>query len=220
MPAPVAPARGDQLEGWPDLVAPTGTELSSAIRGLEGAGLAALAVDPAEVPLARDLVGPSAIAVVALVAAPLGAMTVGARLAQAERALADGADELAVAMDPSLVRSGQLGRAVEGLIPLRRLAAGRNLRVICHLALLGPGLGPESAAGAIDAGADVLMTNPHFDGVVTPEQVAAVRRRVGPAVVLVASGGVTTPALAGPLLLAGANRVAVGWSAFAPRVHP
>ncbi len=216
----MVPARGDQLEGWPDLVAPTRTELAPAIRGLARAGVAALAVDPSEVTTAHELLGLSPIAVVALVAAPLGALTKGSRMAQAERALADGADELAVAVDPSLVRSGQLGRAVEGLAPLRRLASGRTMRVICHLALLGPELGPEVAAGAVDAGADVLMTNSHFDGVVTPEQVAGVRRRLGPVVALVASGGVATPALALPLLLAGATRVAVGWSAFTPRLHP
>jgi deoxyribose-phosphate aldolase len=220
MPVPASPARSDQLEGWPDLVAPTRAELGQAIRAMEGAGLAALAVDPAEVTLARDLLGPSPIAVVALVAAPLGAMTSASRMAQAERALADGADELAVAIDPSLVRSGRLHRALEEFAPLRQLAGGRILRVICHLALLGSDLGADAAAGALDAGADVLMTNSPFDGEVSVEQVAAVRLRVGREAVVVASGGVTAPALAGPLLRAGATRVAVGWSAFAPGLVP
>ena len=220
MPVPPAPAGGVQLEGWPDLAAPTRAEFASAISALERVGVAALAVDPAEVALARDLLRASPMALVALVAAPLGAMTSASRMFQAERALADGADELAVAMDPSLVRSGQLGRALEGLGPLRRLAAGRTLRVICHLALLGRDLGAEAAAGALDAGADVLMTNSHFDGEVSVEQVAAVRRRVGPGVAVVASGGVTAPTRAAPLLRAGATRVAVGWSGFAPRLRP
>jgi deoxyribose-phosphate aldolase len=220
MPVAVTPARSDELEGWPDLVAPTRSELSTAITALEGAGLAALAVDPAEVALARGLLGASPVTVVALIAAPLGAMTIASRTAQAERALADGADELAVALDPSLVRSGRLDRALEELAPLRQLAGGRILRVICHLALLGSDLGAEVAAGALQAGADVLMTNSHFDGDVSEEQVAAVRLRVGREAVVVASGGVTAPALAAPLLRAGATRVAVGWSAFAPGVVP
>ncbi len=220
MSASVAPARSDQLEGWPDLVAATRAELGTAIRGISRAGMAALAVDPVEVALARDLLGASPMAVVALVSAPLGAMTSASRMAQAERALADGADELAVAMDPSLVRSGQLGRALGGVAPLRRLAVGRTLRVICHLALLGSDLGAEAAAGALDAGADVLMTNSHFDGEVSVEQVAALRLRVGRDAVVVASGGVTAPALAAQLLRAGATRVAVGWSAFSTRSIP
>jgi deoxyribose-phosphate aldolase len=220
MPVAVTPARSDELEGWPDLVAPTRSELSTAITALEGAGLAALAVDPAEVALARGLLGASPVTVVALIAAPLGAMTIASRTAQAERALADGADELAVALDPSLVRSGRLDRALEELAPVRQLAGGRILRVICHLALLGSDLGAEAAAGALDAGADVLMTNSPFDGEVSVEQVAAVRLRVGREAVVVASGGVTAPALAVPLLRAGATRVAVGWSAFAPGLVP
>lgn len=202
------------MEGWPDLVAPTHQEFEEAVGALQRARVAALAVDPAEVALARQVLGESPVAVVALISAPLGAMTGAARLAQAELALADGAEELAVAMDPSLVRSGRLGQAVEELVPLRRLAEGRVLRVICHLALLGVDLGGEAAVGALDAGADFLMTNSHFDGEVTVEQVKAVRRRAGPGVGVVASGGVHAPStsVVGPLLLAGATRVAVDWS--------
>jgi deoxyribose-phosphate aldolase len=197
-------------------VAPTRAELSSWVRAVRRAGVAAVAVDPAMVPLARELLEAAPIAVVALVAAPLGAMTSGARIAQAERALADGADELAVALDASRVRSGQLGRAVDDLLPLRRLAGGRGLRVICHLALLGGVLGAQAAAASRDAGADALMANSHFDGEVTPEQLEAARRALGPDVVLVASGGVSSLAQVRPLLHAGASRVAVGWSAFLP----
>lgn len=211
--------RSDQLEGWPDLVAPTRAEITSAVLALHRAGVAALAVDPVEVAPARDLLGTSPIAVVALVSAPLGAMTSGSRIVQAELALADGADELAVAMDPSLVRSGKLGRAVAELSPLRRLAEGRTMRVICHLALLGPDLGAEAAAGAVDGGADLIMTNSHFDGEVTVEQIVAVRRRVGQRIPLVASGGVAATSQAAPLLLAGASRVAVGWSGFPLEPH-
>ncbi len=210
----------DQVEGWPDLVAPTRGELGAAFRALRRAGVAAVAVDPAEVALARQLLDGFPAPVVALISAPLGAMTSGSRVAQAELALADGADELAVAMDPSLVRSGKLGRAVAELSPLRRLAAGRTLRVICHLALLGPDLGAEAAAGGVDGGADLVMTNSHFDGEVTVEQVVAVRRRVGQRIPLVASGGVAATSQAAQLLLAGATRVAVGWSGFCGEPSP
>ena len=74
------------MEGWPDLVAPTRAEITSAVLALHRAGVAALAVDPAEVAPARDLLGTSPIAVVALVSAPLGAMTSGSRIAPAAAA--------------------------------------------------------------------------------------------------------------------------------------
>lgn len=198
-----------RLEGWPELVAPTPAELSAWLERLASTGVAAAVVDPAGVPVAREHLGRARIPVVALISAPLGAMTTRARLAQAERALAEGADELAVAMDLSAVRSGELGRAAADLGALRRLAGATPMRVIYHAARLGPDLGPKAASAALGAGADALMTNSHFDGAVTAEQVEAARRLLGPGVTLVASGGVQAAAHAAQLLAAGASRVAM-----------
>ncbi len=188
--------------------AATEAELWEWFSRLEPWRLAAVAVEPAMVGLASKWFHPRGQPVCGLIAYPLGAMTTGAKVVQAEQALSDGADELDIAMDLSAFRSGDYGKVVDDLRTVRWLAGDRTVKCIYYSSLLSESEGLEAAALAVEAGITFLKTNPGYGNVTAPEQVAAVRRRFGQEVRVMASGGIRNRAEALSMIASGADRVA------------
>jgi deoxyribose-phosphate aldolase len=191
---PIAAATDDELRGW--------------FSEIETWKLAAVAVEPSYVRLAHDWFHPRGQVVCGLISYPLGAMTTGAKMVQAEQVLSDGADEIDVAMDLSAFRSGDQRKVVDDLRAVRWLAGERPVKCIYYSALLTEEESLKAASLALEAGISFLKTNPGYGNVTKPEDVAAIRREFGDRMRIMASGGVRSYAEAMAMIEAGAERVA------------
>jgi deoxyribose-phosphate aldolase len=138
-------------------------------------------------------------------------MTTQVKLIQAGRALADGADELDVAMDVSAFRSGDYAKVTDELKALRDVAGDRPIKVICYSAVLAGDDALRAAQLILDAGVRFLVTDPLFGYVTAPEQVRAIKARFGTSLRLVASGEVRTHRGALAMIDAGADRIGTNW---------
>jgi deoxyribose-phosphate aldolase len=160
-------------------------------------------------PCARRLAG-AGVGVCAVVGFPLGASTSDAKAFEARRAIFDGAREIDMVLNVGALRSGEL-QAVE-----RDIAAvveacrehGALSKVIIEAALLREEEKVTACTLAKAAGADYVKTSTGFGpGGATAADVALMRRTVGPAMGVKASGGVRDLAALLAMVAAGASRI-------------
>jgi len=158
---------------------------------------------------AQRLAG-SSIAVCAVVGFPLGAMASAAKLFEARRALEDGAREIDVVQNIGALKSGDHTLVQSELAELAQLCqrSGALLKVILETALLGDEEKVKACELARAAGAGFVKTSTGFSkSGATVHDVQLMRRAVGPAMGVKASGGVRDAASARAMLEAGATRL-------------
>ncbi len=157
----------------------------------------------------RALVG-SSVRVVTVIGFPFGYANLPAKRYETEQALRDGADELDLVANHSLLRSGQF-TAYKGEIHLiARLiqAAGRTLKVIVEVGLLTDAELELACQACASEGAHYVKTSSGFAGTpATVEQVARLRQLVPPHLRIKASSGIRTAEQAHALIAAGADRI-------------
>jgi deoxyribose-phosphate aldolase len=143
---------------------------------------------------------------------PLGAMASRAKAFEAKRAIADGATELDMVLNIGAVKSGDLKAAEEDIKAVRGQAKGTTvLKVIIETCLLTEEEKVLACEIAKKAGADFVKTSTGFStGGATVEDVALMRRVVGPEMGVKASGGIKDFATASAMIAAGANRIGAG----------
>jgi len=158
--------------------------------------------------VARKLQGTS-VKVCAVVGFPLGAMTSRSKAFEARDAISDGAAEIDMVINVGLLKSGDLAGVEEDIRAVRRATRGTTvLKVILETALLTQDEKVIACELAKKAGADFVKTCTGFSGgAATVEDIALMRRAVGPAMGVKASGGVRTYKGAAALVAAGANRL-------------
>jgi deoxyribose-phosphate aldolase len=188
--------------------AATLNEMNVFYQSLAGFRFAAVMVEPRYLSSAVEYFHPRGQHVVTVISYPLGAMTTEAKLIQAAQALADGADELDVAMDLSAFRSGDYAKVTDQLRALRYTAGGRVIKVIYYSAVLSGDEALRAAQLILDAGITFLKTNPGYGHVTTPEHVRTIKARFGSDLRVMASGGVRTHQDALAMIDAGADRIA------------
>jgi deoxyribose-phosphate aldolase len=158
---------------------------------------------------AEQLAG-SGIAVCAVVGFPLGAMASEVKAYEAQRALADGAREIDMVLNLGALKSGEHEYVRREIAELAGLChgAGALLKVILETALLTDAQKVAACGLARAADADFVKTSTGFaPGGATVEDVALLRRSVGPAMGIKAAGGVRDAETARALLAAGATRL-------------
>jgi len=158
---------------------------------------------------AQRLAG-SSIAVCAVVGFPLGAMASAAKLFEARRALEDGAREIDVVQNIGALKSGDHTLVQSELAELAQLCqrSGALLKVILETALLSDAEKVHACELARAAGAGFVKTSTGFSkSGATVHDVQLMRRAVGPAMGVKASGGVRDAASARAMLEAGATRL-------------
>lgn len=158
------------------------------------------------------------IVTVGVVGFPLGATGVNAKTDETRRLVDDGAREIDVVQPLGLVKAGnwrESEREIEAVVG----AAGCPVKVILETAALTESEIVESCRVAKAAGARFVKTSTgfHSAGGATSESVALMRKCVGGAMGVKASGGVRTPEAAITMLQAGADRI--GTSSAASWIH-
>lgn len=187
--------------------AATADEMNALYPRLAAFHFAAVMVEPRSVASAAEYFHLRAQRVGAAISSPLGAMTTQVKLIQAGRALADGADELDVAMDLSAFRSGDYGRVTDELKALRDVAGDHPIKVIGYSAVLAGDAALRAAELILDAGIRFLVTDPGYGYATAPEQVRAIKARFGASLRVVASGEIRTHQGALAVIEAGADRI-------------
>lgn len=186
----------------------TPDEMTAFYETLVPVRFAAVTVAPRYLRSAADYFHPRGQRVAALISSPLGAMTTAAKLIQVHRVLADGADELDVAMDLSAFRSGDCAGVTDELRTLRDAAAGRTIKVVYYSWMLNTEEELRAAELIVEAGITFLKTNPDDAHETPAECVRAIKGRFGQDVRVLACGGVRTRRQALAMIEAGADRVA------------
>ncbi len=171
---------------------------------------ASVCVNPVYVSLAARKLAGSDIAVCTVVGFPLGATTTAVKVCEAEMAIVQGATEIDMVIPIGRLKAGERPavRADIAAVAAVCRAGGALLKVIIETALLTEQEKIAACEIAKAAGADFVKTSTGFaKSGATVEDVALMRRVVGPNMGVKAAGGIRTYEAALQMIEAGATRI-------------
>jgi deoxyribose-phosphate aldolase len=166
-------------------------------------------VNPIFVALAhRELTG-SEVKTCSVIAFPFGATTTEAKVAETRRAVADGAGEIDMVIAIGALKAGDRDYVRRDIAEVKSVCgASVVLKTIIETSLLTDEEKAQACLLAKEAGADFVKTSTGYGGGgATVGDVALMRRTVGPALGVKASGGIRTFAQAVAMVEAGATRI-------------
>jgi deoxyribose-phosphate aldolase len=167
-------------------------------------------VNPLWVSTARTALKGSGVLTCSVVGFPLGATTTEVKVFEAQGAVADGADEIDMVINVAAARAGQKDVLVSDILAVADAVHehGAILKVIIETSLLTDEQKVLACEASVEAGADFVKTSTGFNGGgATIEDVALMRRTVGPDLGVKASGGVRSLEDARAMIAAGATRI-------------
>lgn len=171
---------------------------------------ASVCVNGSWVARCAEILAGSDVLVCSVVGFPLGAMATEVKAYEARRALEDGAREIDMVLHVGALKGGDhdyVRRDIETLATLCHRMGGR-LKVILETALLTDEEKVVACRLAQAAGADFVKTSTGFSkGGATAQDIALMRRVVGPVMGVKASGGVRDAGGAQEMIEAGATRI-------------
>ena len=173
-------------------------------------GFAAVCVNPSYVKLAAELLRGSSVKVCSVVGFPLGATLPEVKAYEARRAIEEGAAEIDMVINIGALKSGDLElvkRDIASVVDVCH-ARGALCKVIIEAALLTDEEKVLACQLAKAAGADYVKTSTGFGpGGATVQDVALMRRTVGPEMGVKAAGGIRSYEAAKSMVEAGATRI-------------
>ncbi|NEP43839.1 MAG: deoxyribose-phosphate aldolase, partial [Okeania sp. SIO2H7] len=137
---------------------------------------------------------------------PTGATTSGAKLYEAQEAVENGATELDVTINLSLVKAGQTDRLYREMAEICE-ETGQTVKAILEMGLLNEKEKRLVAELLMDAGVSFLKTHTGWYGGVTGADVTLLKEVTRGNVGIKASGGIKTYEGAIDLIVAGATRL-------------
>ena len=167
-------------------------------------------VNPRWVSTVHEALAGSGVLTCTVAGFPLGATTTAVKVAEASGAVAEGADEVDMVIDIAAARAGEHEALVADIRAVAEAvhAGGAILKVIIETCLLDDAAKELACRAAVEAESDFVKTSTGFStGGATVEDVALMRRVVGPEVGVKASGGVRTRQDALAMVEAGATRI-------------
>jgi deoxyribose-phosphate aldolase len=174
--------------------------------------VASVCVNPCHAALAKKYLGDADVLLCVVVGFPHGMAAAETKAFEAQKAIAVGADELDMVVNVAALKEGDFA-TVEDDIRAVCAAAQKaprpvHVKVILETSLLTD---DQKVAGAIltkSAGADYVKTSTGFGpGGATVEDVALLRKTVGPTMGVKAAGGIRDAATAQAMIRAGATRI-------------
>lgn len=173
-------------------------------------GFAAVCVNPYWVTLAAQELNGSGVAIATVAGFPLGANTTAMKVAEAGIAMDAGAREIDMVLNIGELCGGNLEAVQADIAAVVSAAHARHalVKVILETCLLNEDQKIAACVASQQAGADFVKTSTGFSsGGATVEDVALMRRVVGPEMGVKASGGVRTLEDLEAMRTAGANRI-------------
>lgn len=170
-------------------------------------GFAAVCVNPVWVKTAAEFreKNGACFKIATVIDFPLGASTAEARVAEAGKAAADGADELDLVIGIGLLKSGKLCETYESM----RAVAGVKcfLKVILEASALTDSEKVDAALLAFFAGAKMLKTSTGVNGKAAVDDVRLLRTVAGKSLGVKAAGGIRDKETLLAMMRAGADRI-------------
>jgi deoxyribose-phosphate aldolase len=169
---------------------------------------ASVCVNTTWVPLCKALLAGTEVMVCAVVGFPLGAMTPSAKAYEAREAMRQGAKEIDMVINIGALKSRDYETVFEDICKVVKAAAPATVKVILETSALDTEQKIIGCTLSKLAGAAFVKTSTGFGkGGATVEDVALMRKIVGPDLGVKASGGVRTTEDALKMAQAGANRI-------------
>ena len=169
---------------------------------------ASVCVNSCYVPLCAQRLKGSDVAVCCVVGFPLGAMLTEAKAAETRLAVAAGAQEVDMVINVGKAKAGDWAYVEADIRAVVEAAGAAHVKVILECCLLTDEEKQRACACAKAAGAAFVKTSTGFSsGGATVQDVALMRRAVGPNMGVKAAGGIRTRQDALAMLEAGANRL-------------
>jgi deoxyribose-phosphate aldolase len=157
--------------------------------------------------VARELAG-SGVKTCVVVGFPLGAMASGAKAVEAALAVRDGAQEVDMVMNIGAAKAGDWNTVQADISAVVNAAKPAIVKVIIETCLLTDDEKVKACLAAKAAGAAFVKTSTGFStGGATIEDIALMRKTVGPEMGVKASGGVRTRYQVIAFIEAGATRI-------------
>ncbi|MGE5707316.1 MAG: deoxyribose-phosphate aldolase [Bacteroidota bacterium] len=173
-------------------------------------GFCSVCVNPTNVALAARLLNGSPVKVCTVIGFPLGASTPEMKAAEARDAIHNGANEIDMVLNIGALKSKNYPLVKEDIraVVMACRQGGALSKVILETALLDFEEKVAACALSKEAGADFVKTSTGFSkGGATVEDIALMRKTVGPELGVKASGGVRDQAGALAMVQAGATRI-------------
>ncbi len=171
---------------------------------------ASVCVNPSHVKQAAQLLKNSDVKVCTVIGFPLGATSTAAKTFETEQALRDGATEIDMVINVGALKGGDDKTVEQDIAAVAHAAhkGGAILKVIIETSLLTDEEKVRACVLSKQAGADFVKTSTGFSGGgATIEDVALMRKTVGPGLGVKASGGIKNLTDAQNMIAAGATRL-------------
>jgi len=171
---------------------------------------ASVCVNPGFVPLCSSLLKGTDVKVCTVIGFPLGATTTEVKRMEAEQAIANGATEIDMVINVGQLKSGNIEYVFNDVNKVVLAAkAHRNVcKVILETALLTDEEKVKACLICKKAGADFVKTSTGFSkGGATVGDIALMRKIVGSAIGVKASGGIRSKEDAEAMIASGADRI-------------
>jgi deoxyribose-phosphate aldolase len=169
---------------------------------------ASVCVNPYWVARSAKLLAGTKVNVCTVIGFPLGANTTAVKVAETRDAIESGATEVDVVINVGALKSGDLDMVRAEIAAVKQAAGDVLLKVILENALLTDEEKEIACKICVEAGADYVKTSTGFGpGGAIVADVALMRKTVGEALGVKASGGVRDRETALAMIEAGASRI-------------
>ena len=169
---------------------------------------ASVCINPCWIPLAKEELKGSDVKVCTVIGFPLGAMSTNAKVQEAKDAVEAGAEEVDMVINIGKLKDHEDDYVRDEIAPIKKACGGRLLKVIIETCLLTEEEKVRACLLAKEAGADFVKTSTGFStGGATLEDVALMRKTVGPDMGVKAAGGVRDKETFEAMIEAGATRI-------------
>lgn len=165
-------------------------------------------VNPNYVKLAKSLLKDTNVLVCTVVGFPSGAHTTAAKAFETKQAVLDGADEIDMVISVGNLKDRMYDAVLKDIQGVVQAASGKLVKVILETCLLTDEEKIKGCELTVEAKADFVKTSTGFStGGATAQDIALMRKTVGPHFGVKASGGVRSYEDAMQMINAGATRI-------------
>ncbi len=169
---------------------------------------ASVCVNPSNVSLAHKLLDGTDVLTCTVIGFPLGANTMDVKVYETTKAIADGADEVDMVINIGQAKAHNWDYVYEEIKAVVEAANGVLVKVIIETCYLSDEEKVMACKMAAKAGADFVKTSTGFgSGGATVEDVRLMKKTVGDACKVKASGGIRDVAAFKAMIEAGAERI-------------
>ena len=168
----------------------------------------AVCVNSSRVKYAKEILAESEVKLAATIGFPLGASSMISKITEAEKAIADGADEIDMVMNVGFFRDGKYELVQKEIANIKKTIGSNILKVIIETCYLTDEEIAVASELVLKAGADFVKTSTGFGSRgASLQDVKIMKKVVGDKVKIKASGGIRDAETAKEYIKMGVDRI-------------